>query len=193
MKINKTSQNLGGAIWVNSLPLWKRGGMMGQLSAYRFPESSGWEKILSWTLSDDFSGYSPNYRKYKIPSETWNYDIYLICQYNILAVHDVINSQSHLCIYLSNNNTESFNYATDMVLYSRTFYNSTANKKVAPDSFTIALDIKTNISYLSDDNNVLFNSLNFKMSDMNYISIWNINSGVKVGATIDFYGMNLPK
>lgn len=166
---------------------------MGQLSAYRFPESSGWEKIYGWTLSEDFSGYSPNYRKYKIPSESWNYDMYLILQYNISAVHDVDNMQSHLYLYLSNNNTQTFSYSTDVCLYSKTFYNSTAGAKLAPDFFTIASDIKSNITYLSNVDVVQFNSLNLKMSDMNYIGVWNINTGVKAGATIDFYGMNLPK
>ena len=48
---------------------------MGQLSAYRFPESSGWEKVWSWTLETEQQNRSSYYN---ILNDSWNYDIYFL-------------------------------------------------------------------------------------------------------------------
>lgn len=62
---------------------------MGQLSAYRFPESSGWEKIYSWTLETESQQRSSYYG---FSNDNWDYDIYFFVGRNFLAGDDVSNS-----------------------------------------------------------------------------------------------------
>ena len=169
---------------------------MGQLSAYRFPESSGWEKVWSWTLETPTSETNGVFYIDNVPLTLWYYDIIMLNISNIIPTKFNPNS-SETRIYLMCVGDSGSTYENGYLFYGRTTINDYGH---SCGGTAIVVNLQSERSSV----------LNFGASTRDdYMNQWlrkgkysrlkfETETGTVVtafdsGMRFDFYGMNLPK
>lgn len=167
---------------------------MGQLSAYRFPESSGgWEKIWSWTND---SNITTAYTKILLPYEKFDKDLYLITFGGFKSITEIVDNSFSIRLYFSpNNNLDNDNNDVIFAEYHSRY--ATIGGNVFKSVFSIGAEKNNTISYWSSsigtDYSFRISSGDKPQSNYHYLGIYLAFVRIQSGATIDFYGMNLPK
>lgn len=166
---------------------------MGQLSAYRFPESNGWEKVWSWTSDSEITA---SYTKILIPYEKFNKDLYFITFGGFKSKNKIVDSQSSIYLGFSLHDKLLYDSVNDLYFAHSTFYYAEASANILPFIFSIGAEKDNRVSYWRSDGGsspFSVNNGNHPQSDYHYLMIWLLTAQLLPGATIDFYGMNLPK
>lgn len=166
---------------------------MGQLSAYRFPESSGWEKVWSWTNDSDIT---TTYTKIPIPYEKFDKDLYFITFGGFKSTTEIVDDSFSIYLYFSPNN--NLKYDSGDVIFAENHYRyATIGGNVLNSTFSIGAEKNNTISYWNSSSGTDYtfrvNNGDKPQSNYHYLGIWLSFVRIQSGATIDFYGMNLPK
>ena len=173
---------------------------MGQLSAYRFPESSGWEKVWSWTLETPTSETNGSFYIDNVPLTLWDYDVIMLNISNIIPTKFNQNS-SEARIYLLCVGDSGSTYENGYLFYGRVQINDYVNTSYRSCGGTAIV-----VNLQSERSSVL----NFGASTRDdYMNQWlrkgkysrlkfetetgTVVTALDSGMRFDFYGMNLPK
>lgn len=164
---------------------------MGQLSAYRFPESSGWEKVWSWTLETESQQRSSYYG---FSNDNWDYDIYFFVGRNFLADNDVSNNLNSIVNISITDTTSDTTNVKRLAISSYDTYGAKRGQKATSDFCACGFNIIGDFGIVKFVGSVSYSAyFNTSFNDYKYINIYTSYVNIQPGATIDFYGMNLPK
>lgn len=166
---------------------------MGQLSAYRFPESSGWEKVWSWTNEEEIP---TNYTYYILPANIKDYDFYFITGRNFRSTTHTIYEGSVNLSFVSDKNVSTSTKTANLmsckirsdILQGEIILYNFFSYGVNIDSFSVVSFFNIN-----DPSPHISSWMGSLFDDYNYLRFYTQYAGIQPGATIDFYGMNLPK
>lgn len=173
---------------------------MGQLSAYRFPESSGWEKIWSWTLETPTSLTNGTFYIDNVPPSVWDYDVIMLNISNIIPTK-FNNNYSWTRFYLQGADDSGSTGDNGYLFYGGVNINSYVNiSRRSGGGTAIIVNLQSeyssvlNFGYFTRDdymNQRLKKGIYPKIKfETEYgTSVIAFDSGMK----FDFYGMNLPK
>lgn len=169
---------------------------MGQLSAYRFPESSGWEKVWSWTNEEGFKQSQPKF--IELPTAIRDYDILLVLPKGFMWTYasGQYGSSQNLTMYFTTEQNTNHTSTNKVITISNVNQIDTKINQLLNFGFSFIV-LKDNITVFSvnDSTGELVSRAihRVNINDLNYLALKAFASAEIVGGTIDFYGMNLPK